>query len=1142
MLSFPLSSKEVKTSYYFKVKEIKSNVVTLMKARKTAELFIFQNRNPDTNRQDFNKLLKSLYYVYHPSILRLEGFSNSNHKIIITKYMKNGSLAQICGSKENISKLTTTNRRIIIFGIATAFEYLHCNNLLMSPFDPSDVILSDEYQPLIQLCSICQKTKKSSKFLPPEYSAKETYSEKTDVFTLGAILFELATETNFESIQSLSSNVMNNITELASTTIRSCCAENPSSRPSFSSIVDSLMNSEDPLFEDEDISIIENYTSRNLEYQQMDKFKLSRRYKEGKDLPQDLEMAAFLMKECADKKKPRAMFSYGKMLLNGVGVKENQAEARKYLELAAENGYEKAKQQLINLDRREEFERPILIHDKLLNFKTANYSEIVNFIVNGNSETKDTAAHIIIDLLRIRPLNIPKLARLTCDICTRFKPFISYIIDYICINMDAFSLAFLYQIYKKKVVSNDNLISVCDNVENIDNSIILLSWLGPEIKEINPSVFDNLVSESDFQYDEKRLKQRRSEKHPKNKILQTILAGNPSEIKKFSQEDINFSVPKDYYDPISCKLSGQKVHDYAAFIGCYHVFKLFEFEDSPTIVKNAICGGSLEILNSLKASHADFTNSLKIALLYHQQAIFDWILRNGLDSLTGDLILYAATSNNSHFLLDYKCDPFITDSEGNSALHIAAKYGSVDFLRILIALYEDINLNEMNDNCETPMKIAQIKGHQNVIDLLTDALPVDQSCPPSPSPFDDYVSKTSALLDPIPNISKDISDDDFLELENEVNNEYSDEKPLNPSSESYVQEFDRNTFLTSSTTTSSKSLNIESKSKITGIHFSSDSENSSMIQSDPYLLTYLKGIMPQKLFEEVQKLQKNGTYFKTIEIPEGLNRPFQITNDFAELIIDVINELVDTDQLYNYTYDGYIQKLFSMFNNETDKFKEDSPQMIISQYHSMIDDNQMHLMFSISDKMLKKQVFSVLSIGEQPMSDLETTIIDSNFEDDRKRRNIPPPPPPASPLQPESVDSISEVFHDVDLGNDHDVAAEEEEEITLKTSQNISLFDEEVIKSDIKNILNETIFNDIKKYQSESIYFPFESEESSPMVLFVKKMVEMDYLPDFSYEEYINHLLQAYEDDHYGAGSNLISGEFGYSEGNDSDPLSTDDF
>ena len=125
---------------------------------------------------------------------------------------------------------------------------------------------------------------------------------------------------------------MHNVTPLAKDIILKCVSKDPNARPYFKNIVNDLLNSDDTLFLKESKREIEEFITQNLEFQQINDFDLSKKYKEGNELPQDLAMSAFLMKRAADENKMNAQFSYGKMLLNGTGVKENREEARKYLE------------------------------------------------------------------------------------------------------------------------------------------------------------------------------------------------------------------------------------------------------------------------------------------------------------------------------------------------------------------------------------------------------------------------------------------------------------------------------------------------------------------------------------------------------------------------------------------------------------------------------------------------------------------------------------------------------------------------------------------------------------------------------------------------------------------------------------------
>ena len=57
-------------------------------------------------------------------------------------------------------------------------------------------------------------------------------------------------------------------------------------------------------------------------------------------------------------------------------------------------------------------------------------------------------------------------------------------------------------------------------------------------------------------------------------------------------------------------------------------------------------------------------------------------------------------------LLSNKANTSITDSFGNTLLHIAAIYGSNDILRYLIQNLKQINIFERNNNGETALSIA----------------------------------------------------------------------------------------------------------------------------------------------------------------------------------------------------------------------------------------------------------------------------------------------------------------------------------------------------------------------------------------------------------------------------------------------------
>jgi len=93
-----------------------------------------------------------------------------------------------------------------------------------------------------------------------------------------------------------------------------------------------------------------------------------------------------------------------------------------------------------------------------------------------------------------------------------------------------------------------------------------------------------------------------------------------------------------------------------------------------------------------------------------------------------DVLHVAAIHNNSEFLENYinyinttswKLNINVTDSEGNSAIHLAVKKDDIRFqevIKVLLNFGADINLK--NNNSETPLQIAYSNENNNLIKFL----------------------------------------------------------------------------------------------------------------------------------------------------------------------------------------------------------------------------------------------------------------------------------------------------------------------------------------------------------------------------------------------------------------------------------------
>lgn len=137
-------------------------------------------------------LLKATYYDVH-----------DRSPFLVMPFCKNGSLDGLLQDKGNF-----TEREIaeVLYQVADALEYLHRKEILHQDIKPDNVLINEEGKYLLsdfgissRMRSALRKSTSSTKALteayaPPErFIGSQTSDEKGDVFSLGVMLFELAT-------------------------------------------------------------------------------------------------------------------------------------------------------------------------------------------------------------------------------------------------------------------------------------------------------------------------------------------------------------------------------------------------------------------------------------------------------------------------------------------------------------------------------------------------------------------------------------------------------------------------------------------------------------------------------------------------------------------------------------------------------------------------------------------------------------------------------------------------------------------------------------------------------------------------------------------------------------------------------------
>ncbi|KAK6142900.1 hypothetical protein DH2020_023248 [Rehmannia glutinosa] len=164
-----------------------------------------------TDETEFLKGLKLLTSLKHENLLRLRGFCCSKDRgecFLIYDFVPNGNLLQCFDVKEGKRKvLDWPARKSIIRGIAKGIEYLHGNKngkptLVHRNISAEKILIDQNYNPLLSdsglhkllADDIVFSTLKGSAamgYLAPEYTTTGRFTEKSDVYAFGMIIFQI---------------------------------------------------------------------------------------------------------------------------------------------------------------------------------------------------------------------------------------------------------------------------------------------------------------------------------------------------------------------------------------------------------------------------------------------------------------------------------------------------------------------------------------------------------------------------------------------------------------------------------------------------------------------------------------------------------------------------------------------------------------------------------------------------------------------------------------------------------------------------------------------------------------------------------------------------------------------------------------
>ncbi|THF94254.1 protein NSP-INTERACTING KINASE 3 [Camellia sinensis] len=164
-----------------------------------------------SDEAQFLKGLKILTSLKHENLLRLRGFCCSKGRgecFLVYDFVSNGNLLQYLDVKASSGKVLEWSTRIsIIQGIAKGVGYLHAKkgnklSLVHQNISAEKVLIDQRYNPLISDAGLHKlladdvifstlKASAAMGYLAPEYTNTGRFTEKSDVYAFGMIIFQV---------------------------------------------------------------------------------------------------------------------------------------------------------------------------------------------------------------------------------------------------------------------------------------------------------------------------------------------------------------------------------------------------------------------------------------------------------------------------------------------------------------------------------------------------------------------------------------------------------------------------------------------------------------------------------------------------------------------------------------------------------------------------------------------------------------------------------------------------------------------------------------------------------------------------------------------------------------------------------------
>ncbi|XP_062223888.1 putative receptor protein kinase ZmPK1 isoform X2 [Phragmites australis] len=186
--------------------------------------------NIKQGKEEFQAELSIIGKINHMNLVRIWGFcSEGSHRLLVSEYVENGSLANILFNEKNNIVLDWKGRFNIALGVAKGLAYLHHECLewvIHCDVKPENILLDQNFEPKITDFGLAKLLNRRGSnqnvshvrgtlgYIAPEWVSGLPITAKVDVYSYGVVILELLSGTRVTELVEGSDEVYNMLRKL----------------------------------------------------------------------------------------------------------------------------------------------------------------------------------------------------------------------------------------------------------------------------------------------------------------------------------------------------------------------------------------------------------------------------------------------------------------------------------------------------------------------------------------------------------------------------------------------------------------------------------------------------------------------------------------------------------------------------------------------------------------------------------------------------------------------------------------------------------------------------------------------------------------------------------------------------------------